>query len=81
MVYLIKWWFYKSGSFSYEDLITKDSTIMQDEYLFTQGFQNNGILLANLLNMEFLFDDPTAEDYSINRYFGMYVNEIEEGQV
>ena len=30
--------------------------------------------------MEFLFDDPTAEDYSINRYFGMYVNEIEEGQ-
>ena len=72
--------FTSSGSFSYEDLITKDSTIMQDEYLFTQGFQNNGILLANLLNMEFLFDDPTAEDYSINRYFGMYVNEIEEGQ-
>ena len=29
-----------------EDLVTKDSTIMQDEYLFTQGFQNNGVLLA-----------------------------------
>jgi hypothetical protein len=72
--------FTSSGNFAYEDMIVKDSTIMQDEYLFTQGFQNNGVLLANLLNLEFLFDDPTASDYSINRYFGMYVNEVEEGQ-
>ena len=72
--------FTSSGNFAYEDMVVKDSTIMQDEYMFTQGFQNNGILLANLLNLEFLFDDPTASDYSINRYFGMYVNEIEEGQ-
>lgn len=72
--------FVSSGNFAYEDIVVKDSTIIQDEYLFTQGFQNNGILLANLLNLEFLFDDPTADDYSINRYFGMYVNEIEEGK-
>ncbi len=72
--------FTSSGNFAYKDMVVKDSTIMQDEYLFTQGFQNNGIILANLLNMEFLFDDPTADDYSINRYFGMYVNDIEEGQ-
>ena len=72
--------FTSAGNFAYSDLVTKDSTIIQNEYLFTQGFQNNGILLANLLNMEFLFDDPTADDYSINRYFGMYVNEIEEGK-
>jgi len=72
--------FTSSGNFAYNDMVTKDSTIIQDEYLFTQGFQNNGILLANLLNMEFLFDDPTADDYSINRYFGMYVNDIKEGQ-
>ena len=71
--------FVNSGNFAYEDIVVKDSTIIQDEYLFTQGFQNNGIILANLLNLEFLFDDPTASDYSINRYFGMYVNEIEEG--
>jgi len=71
--------FTSSGNFAYEDMVVKDSTIIQDEYLFTQGFQNNGILLANLLNLEFLFDDPTADDYSLNRYFGMYVNEIQEG--
>ena len=72
--------FTSAGNFAYKDMVVKDSTIIQDEYLFTQGFQNNGILLANLLNLEFLFDDPTADDYSINRYFGMYVNDIEEGQ-
>ena len=72
--------FTSSGNFAYEDIVVKDSTIIQDEYLFTQGFQNNGIILANLLNLEFLFDDETADDYSVNRYFGMYVNEIEEGQ-
>ena len=72
--------FSSSGNFAYKDMVVKDSTIIQDEYLFTQGFQNNGIILANLLNLEFLFDDPTADEYSVNRYFGMYVNEIEEGQ-
>mgnify|MGYP003146957480 CR=1 FL=1 len=71
--------FTSSGSYAYKDLISKDATIMENEFFFTQGFQNNGILLANLLNLEFLFDDVYADDYSINRYFGMYVNEVEEG--
>ena len=72
--------FKSAGSFSYKDVISKDSTIIQDEFFFTQGFQRNGILLANLLNLEFLFSDVNAPDYSINRYFGLYVNEIEEGE-
>ena len=56
-----------------------DATLIQNEYFFTEGFQRHGLLLANLLNLEFLFTDTNAPDYSINRYFGMYVNEIEEG--
>jgi len=71
--------FTSSGSFSYTDLITKDASIVQNEYYITQGFQRNGVLLANLINLEFLFSDTDADDYSINRYFGLYVNEIEEG--
>ena len=71
--------FTQSGSFSYDDLVTQDATIIQNEFFFTEGFQRNNILLANLINMEFLFSDVNAEDYSINRYFGLYVNEIEEG--
>ena len=72
--------FASSGNFVYEDLVAKDTTIIQNEYFFTQGFQRNGILCANLLNLEFLFTDEDAPDYSINRYFGLYVNDIEEGQ-
>ena len=72
--------FKTSGSFAYDDLIGKDATIIQNEYFFTEGFQRNGVLLANLINLEFLFTDTNAPDYSINRYFGLYVNEIEEGE-
>tara|TARA_Y100000389_G_scaffold142024_1_gene139968 strand:+ start:6132 stop:10736 length:4605 start_codon:yes stop_codon:yes gene_type:complete len=71
--------FTANGSFAYNDLITKDATIIQNESFFTEGFQRNGVLLANLINLEFLFSDADAPDYSINRYFGLYVNEIEEG--
>ena len=71
--------FTSNGSFSYDGLVTQDATILQNEYFFTQGFQRNGILLANLINLEFLFSDTNAPEYSINRYFGLYVNEVEEG--
>jgi hypothetical protein len=72
--------FTSAGNFSYDSLIAKDSTILQNEYFFTKGFQRNGILLANLINLEFLFSDETAKEYSINRYFGLYVNEVVEGE-
>jgi len=71
--------FTSSGSFSYDDLVVNDATIIQNEHFFTEGFQRNNILLANLINMEFLFSDTNAKDYSLNRYFGLYVNEVEEG--
>ena len=72
--------FTQSGSFSYDGLVTQDTTIINNEYFFTEGFERNRVLLANLINMEFLFTDVNADDYSINRYFGLYVNEIEEGK-
>lgn len=72
--------FTSAGNFSYDSLIAKDSTILQNEYFFTKGFQRNKVLLANLINLEFLFSDKTANEYSINRYFGLYVNEVAEGE-
>ena len=71
--------FTQSGSFSYDSLVTQDTTIINNEYFFTEGFERNNVLLANLINMEFLFSDVYAADYSVNRYFGLYVNEVEEG--
>ena len=71
--------FTQAGSFSYDGLVTQDTTIINNEYFFTEGFERNNVLLANLINLEFLFSDVNAADYSINRYFGLYVNEVEEG--
>lgn len=71
--------FTSAGSFSYDGIVTQDATIIQNEFFFTEGFERNNVLVANLINMEFLFTDETASDYSMNRYFGLYVNEVEEG--
>ena len=37
------------------------------------------MLCANLLNLEFLFDDDSGADYSVSRYFGLYVDTIDSG--
>ena len=71
--------FTNSGKFMYDDVVTKDTTIMNFEYLISKGYQQTGVLSANILNLEFLFNDPSVEDYEVNRYFGMYVNDVEEG--
>lgn len=66
--------FTSKSTFFHEDLLIRDKTIMETENLITNGFQNNGIICANILNLEFLFDDVVAENYEINRYFGFYCN-------
>lgn len=74
---------YNNGIFSSygENLSTyysdKASTPQIDfEEFITDGFKRNGIISSKILNLEFLFDD-NADLYSINRYLGFYVNEIE----
>lgn len=43
-----------------------------DQYI-TDGFYRNGLVLANLLNLEFMFDDVIT-DFSTSMYYGLYVN-------
>jgi hypothetical protein len=43
----------------------------------TKGFERNGVIFPNILNLEFIFDDPTSKKYEINRYLGLYLNTIE----
>ena len=47
--------------------------------LITSGFEKHGLISSNLINLEFMFDDFNADDYEIYRYFGLYVDDIEEG--
>ena len=62
------------------EYVLPDKTIIESEDFITFGFSRNSIVCANLINMEFLFDDNEQEDYKFYRYFGMYVSEQELGQ-
>jgi hypothetical protein len=71
--------FVESSEFSYDRLFGTDSTILEDDFYITNGFERNTVAVANILNLQFLFDDTDAENFTINRYFGLYVNTIKEG--
>lgn len=47
------------------------------EELITNGFSRNGVIFPNILNLEFIFNDDTSNNYDFNRYLGLYVNQIE----
>ncbi len=57
------------------DYYKKDRPIKEFEEYITGGFERNSIVSLNLINMEFLFNDPEAPLYGINRYFGLYLKE------
>jgi hypothetical protein len=67
--------FTSKGEFQYKDIVKTDKPIIEYNSLITDGFARNNIACANLINLEFLFDDDEASEFSINRYFGIYVDE------
>ena len=67
--------FTSKGEFQYKDVVKTDKPIIEYNSLITDGFARNNIACANLINFEFLFDDDEADEFSINRYFGIYVDE------
>ena len=67
------------GEYIYKDYVEADKPLIEANDFITDGFRRNGMLCANLLNLEFLFDDESSSDYSVNRYFGLYVDAIDSG--
>ena len=65
--------FDKKGDFLIDYYKNPDTQIGFEGFI-TDGFRNNGIISYKLLNLEFLFNDNDSENYTINRYFGLYVN-------
>ena len=63
------------------DFYTTDRPILEFEEYITAGFQRNGIVSSNLMNLEFFFNDEEVKMYSINRYVGFYVNENELAEI
>ena len=76
---LVKGGFASKPEFLYQDFVRNDSPLIASNQIISDGFQRNNLACANLINLEFLFDDNSASDYSINRYFGLYVNDIDSG--
>ena len=73
---------YKEGSFAQKgellyDYYQQENPIISSEEFLTLGFERNKIVSSNIINLEFLFDDPESDMYSINRYFGLYVNSVD----
>ena len=71
--------FTSKGEYLHKDFVRADSPLIASNEMITDGFERNKLACANLINIEFLFDDHNAKDYSINRYFGLYVNDIDSG--
>ena len=65
--------FDKKGDFLLDFFQDPTSQIGFEDYI-TDGFRRNGVLSYKLLNLEFLFSDNDSDNYTINRYFGLYVN-------
>ena len=58
----------------YYDTWPTDKTIIEYEDRITNGFESCAVAHPNIINLEFLFDDDDSDDYTFNRYFGLYVD-------
>jgi len=67
------------GEYIHNDFVRTDKPLIEANDFITDGFKRNKMICANLLNLEFLFDDDSSVDYSVNRYFGLYVDTIDSG--
>jgi hypothetical protein len=72
---------YTSKSNFIDDFVYYEQPHFKMEQFLTDAYKNNNILYPNILNLSFLFDDtPATQDdlkkYSINRYYGFYVDEL-----
>lgn len=64
------------GEFLYDQYVSSTPLKFFEENI-TSGYERNKIIFPNILNLEFIFDDDTSENYEFNRYLGLYVNSIE----
>lgn len=77
---LVKGGFSSKGEFIYNDFVATDKPIIEANDFITDGFKRNRIVTSNILNLEFMFDDDQAAEYSVSRYFGLFVDDIPSGR-
>jgi len=70
---------YTNKSMYMEDKLRYETPHFRLEQFITEGFKNNELIFPNIANFKFLFDDTPAspfelKKYTINRYYGFYVD-------
>lgn len=73
---------YTSNSIFLDSLLEKEREIFELEKFIFNNYKNTKTIFPNILNFSFLFDDtPSTPDikrrWSLNRYYGFYVDEME----
>ena len=73
---------YTSKSLFIDDILDEEKEIFEIEKFVFDSYRNNKVVYPNILNLSFLFDDePSTMDvkrkWSLNRYFGFYVDDLE----
>lgn len=76
---------YVSKSLFLDEYFSDEKEIFEFEKFMFDKWRENGVIYPNILNMSFLFDDtPSTPDvenkWSINRYFGFYLDEMVQTQ-
>ena len=73
---------YTSKSFFIDDFLEKEKEIFELEKFIFNSYKSNKVVFPNIMNFSFLFDDnPSTPElkkkWSINRYYGFYLNNLE----
>jgi hypothetical protein len=73
---------YTSKSLFIDDILDEEKEIFELEKFVFDQFKTNKCAFANILNLNFLFDDEPAtpevkRKWSLNRYFGFYLDDLE----
>jgi hypothetical protein len=72
-----------SKSLFLDDFLKVNNGLYKFDKFLTDGWRNNGVVFPNILNLKYLFDDTpatpaTVRKWSMNRYMGFYINDMEE---
>lgn len=59
----------------FSNLIFEDNNSTQEElnHFITSGYERNNLVIPNIINLEFMFNDDGVETYSMHRYYGLYL--------
>lgn len=73
---------YVSKSLFLDDVIEEEKEIFEMDKFIFDGYMKNKVIFPNIINFSFLFDDMPAtansiRNWSINRYYGFYLEDIE----